>query len=357
MGPVRQTALMMTRPGEAAFQERTLPEPGPGDVVVRAQLSSFKHGTEMMAWTGLSPFARRTLDPGLRIFVDRPEGAGFYPLPMGNMFVGEIEWAGAQAGGLAPGTRVFAWGPIADRHVLPAGKAQALGGLSPEQALCIDPASFALGAVLDGAIGSGELVFMTGLGAIGLLAVQYCAARGARVFASSAFTERRALAEKFGAERTYDSAAVSDPARLLKEETGGADAAIECSGRLTGLQRCIRALKPCGRAVCAGFYGPSDGDLNLGEEFFHNRITLLASLPAFGVGNPVRTQPPLYAKDLQHQAACDFLDGTIAADSLIHPVLPFHDAVATVHRIGSAPQTVLKAALRHGAGLSSTDPA
>lgn len=347
MEAIKQTILMMTGPGEAVFQKRTLPAPGAVEVVIRPLMSSFKHGTEMMAYKGRSPFAHRVLDPDLRIFEDRKEESPFYPLPMGNMIVGEVEWAGADVQDITTGTKVFAWGPIADRHVLPANKIEPLGKLDPEQALCIDPASFALGAVLDGAIESGETVFITGLGAIGLFAVQYCAARRARVIASSAFAQRRALAEQFGAERVYNSTAVDDLAKLIKIETGGAEAAIECSGNLASLQRSIRALKPCGRMVCVGFYGPADGQLNLGEEFFHNRISLLASLPAFGVGNPTRSDPPLYAKDLQSQAARDFLAGTITSGGFITPVLPFDEAERAVRLIADAPDTVLKAAIRH----------
>ena len=74
---------------------------------------------------------------------------------------------------------------------MPATSMQKLGTLTPEQALCIDPASFALGGVLDGEISKGETVLVTGLGAIGLFAVQYCVALGARVVAASGFEERR----------------------------------------------------------------------------------------------------------------------------------------------------------------------
>lgn len=347
MEPGKQTILMMIGPGEVAFQARALPSPGANDVTVRPLLSSFKHGTEMMAYKSLSPFARRKLDPDLRIFVDSEEDSAFYPLPMGNMFAGEVVAVGAEVDGFAPGDRVFGWGPIADRHVLPASKVEPLGTLTPEQALCIDPGNFALGAVLDGAIESDETVYITGLGAIGLLAVQYCKARGARVLASSAFASRRELAAQFGAEQVYDSAATDDLAWLIKQDTDGAHAAIECSGNLASLHRCIRALKPCGRVVCVGFYGAADGQLNLGEEFFHNRISLLASLPALGVGNPVRTDPPLYAKDLQRHCAQDFADGTISADGIITPVLPFTDAEKAVHLIANEPEAVIKAALRH----------
>jgi threonine dehydrogenase-like Zn-dependent dehydrogenase len=256
-----------------------------------------------------------------------------------------VDWAGENAGGLRPGEQVFAWAPIADVHVLPAASVKRLGMLTPEQALCIDPASFALGGVLDGAIAKAETVLVTGLGAIGLFAIQYCAARGARVVAASSFEERRRLAQSFGASEVYDTRAQSDVARTIKQRTGGVDAAIECSGSLETLTMAMRAARQCGRIVCVGFYGA--GTLNLGEEFFHNRLTLMASLPALAWNNPVRGAPPLHANDLQEMVARDFARGTITPGGILSPTLSFCDAERAVTLIADEPQRVVKVLLRH----------
>lgn len=344
---MKQKILTIVRPGEAIFEERELPEPGAGEVILRPRLSSFKHGTEMMAYSGRSPFAEKRFDPQLRLFEDSAGSSDFYPRPMGSMVTGEIEWAGRDVTGLSPGQSVYAWAPIASGHIMDAAKVEPLGDLRPEQALCIDPASFALGAVMDGAIEAGETVFITGLGAIGLFAVQYCVARGAAVIAASHFEKRRELAAQYGAREVFDPAAHSDLARTIKEQLGGVDAAIECSGNLATLHRAIRSTRQCGRMVCAGFYGPGNESLNLGEEFFHNRITLLASLPALSWNNPVRGQPPLYAKDLQRQVVQDFRNKTLTADGIIDPIMPFGEAESAVQLIAEAPQHVVKATLTH----------
>lgn len=349
MDTYRQSVLMIEAPGRVAFRDLALPAPGPRDLVVRPHLSAFKHGTEMMAYSGGSPFASRAFNHELRLFEDRPGTTSFYPRPMGSMMVGEVVSAGSEVQGFEPGQRVYGWAPIADIHVLPADKVFALGELTPEQALCIDPASFALGAVLDGEIQPSERVLVTGLGAIGLFAVQYARASGAEVFATSHFAARRAFAAKFGAA-VFDPTLEPDPAHALKQEVGGVDVAIECSGNLGTLQTAIRAVRQCGRVVCVGFYGPADQRLNLGEEFFHNRITLLASLPAHSWSNPVRGAVPLLAADLQRQAAEDLLAGKIDARAIIDPVMPFRDAVQAVQHIADDPGHVLKLALAHDAG-------
>lgn len=345
MPPSTQRVLMLQAAREARLTEMALPPAGPRDVVVRVRHSTFKHGTEMMAYLGRTPFASRVFNPSLRLFETVAAAPPFYPRPMGSMVVGTVEWAGTEVEGLRPGDQVFGWAPVADVHVMPAAGLRPLGALTPEQALCIDPASFALGAVLDGAIGPADSVLVTGLGAIGLFAIQYCAALGAKVVAASSFDQRRRLAKACGAGEVYDPGQGEDLARTIKEQIGGVDAAIECSGNLDTLTMAMRATRQCGRVVCVGFYGP--GSLNLGEEFFHNRLTLLASLPAFSWNNPVRGTPPLYAKDLQEMAAHDFAAGKIKPDGILSPTLAFRDAEHAVKLIAEEPQRVVKVLLRH----------
>jgi threonine dehydrogenase-like Zn-dependent dehydrogenase len=325
--------------------DQPLARPGPRNVVVRSLYSSFKHGTEMMAYLGRTPFASRVFNSTLRLFEAAPTQIPFYPRPMGSMMVGVVDWAGEDAGGLRPGEHVLAYAPIADVHVLLAANVKKLGNLTPEQALCIDPASFALGGVLDGAIAQAETVLVTGLGAIGLFAIQYCAARGARVVGASGFEERRRLAQSFGASEVYDTRQEVDVARTIKQRIGGVDAAIECSGSLETLTMAMRATRQCGRVVCVGFYGA--GTINLGEEFFHNRLTLMASLPALSWNNPVRGTPPLYAKDLQEMVVHDFAAGTITPGGILSPTLSFRDAERAVTLIADEPQRVVKVLLRH----------
>lgn len=345
MQPTKQRVLTIGAPRQAGFAEIPLPSPGPQDVIVRSLYSTLKHGTEMMAYLGRNPLAARTFNQNLRLFEAAPEPQQFYPRPMGNMVVGAIEWAGGKVRRLQQGQLVFAWAPVADVHVLPAAKVQPLGDLTPEQALCIDPASFALGGVIDGAIGQSESVLVTGLGAIGLFAIQYCAALGAKVLAASRFEQRRRLATTYGASDVDDPGTHADLARTIKERMGGVDAAIECSGSVDTLTMAIRATRQCGRVVCVGFYG--NGAINLGEEFYHNRITLLASLPAYSWNNPVRGTRPLYAKDLQEIAANDFRQGRITPLGILDPTMAFDEADRAVKLIADEPQRVVKVLLRH----------
>ena len=67
-----------------------------------------------------------------------------------------------------------------------------LGQLTPEAAVCIDPAHVAVVAVRDGNVRLGDRVAVFGLGAIGLLTVQAARASGAeRVMAVDPLDTRR----------------------------------------------------------------------------------------------------------------------------------------------------------------------
>src|SRR5262245_34722559 len=141
MRPTKQRLLTLKGPRQAQFSEGPLREAGPDDVVIRSLYSSLKHGTEMLGFSGKSPFLTQSFDRNLRLFAPRDAATPFYPQPMGNMVVGEVEFTGAKVEHVAPGQRVFAWAPLADAHVLPARSVERLGDLTHEQALSIDPAS------------------------------------------------------------------------------------------------------------------------------------------------------------------------------------------------------------------------
>ena len=264
------------------------------------------------------------------------------------MTVGVVEKLGKEVRSVAVGDTVFGWLPVSDWHALSTDRVQPLGELTPEQALCIDPASFALGGVLDGNVRYREKVLITGLGAIGLLSVQYCKLHGATVYASSSFALRRQQALEYGADVVLDSRQVEDLGLEIKRLTGGGvDVALECSGSYAKLHHAVRATRQCGRVVCVGFYSGGATDLRLGEEFFHNRITLLASLPAFSWNNPVRGSPPLYAQDLQRLVIEDLKGKRLKVDGLLRPTYSFSEAEKAVETISTRPEDVIKVAIKY----------
>ncbi|MEM9216916.1 MAG: zinc-binding alcohol dehydrogenase [Cyanobacteria bacterium P01_F01_bin.150] len=346
----KRKALILTAPKQMCFKEETIEALKPNQVLVRSVISTFKHGTEMEAYHGSSPFLKRSLDHDLRIFMDNTEDVSsiLYPSTLGNMTVGVVEDIGSDVTTFAVGDEVFGWLPVADWHVSTEDKLYHLDGLTPEQAMCIDPANFAIGGVLDGDIRFREKVLVTGLGAIGLLTIQYCKLHGATVYASCSFPKRCDLAKKYGADVVLNRKDMDDLGLEIKRLTnGGVDAVIECSGRYQQLNFALRAARQCGRISCVGFYSGGAPDIKLGEEFFHNRLTLLASLPDAYWNNPVRGTPPLYAHDLQQRIIEDFKAGRLTVDGLIGPIYPFNEAIQAVETIANKPAEVVKVAIQY----------
>ena len=65
----------------------------------------------------------------------------------------------------------------------------------------------------------------------------------------------------------------------------GVDVAIDASGSDRGLQGALGAAGLSATVVAAGFYQGGAGHLHLGEEFHHNRLSLIASIGGWGTPN------------------------------------------------------------------------
>ena len=117
--PAHARALTFVAPRQIAIEPVHLPEPGPGDVVVRVLASGISAGTEMLAYRG-------ELEPGLALDETLGTLAGTFDFPFryGYSCVGRVE---ESDGGPAPGTLVFAYHAHQDRIVVSADDLVELG--------------------------------------------------------------------------------------------------------------------------------------------------------------------------------------------------------------------------------------
>jgi 2-desacetyl-2-hydroxyethyl bacteriochlorophyllide A dehydrogenase len=262
----------------------TYPEPeiGPTQVLVRTLYSGISAGTELTAYRGSNPYLSKRWDEDLRLFV--PGEASFdYPIEgWGYEEVGEIIEVGAEAEGVSTGDLVFGtWGhrsvavlsaAYARNRVMPTGADPLIGVFAHIGAI-------ALNAVLDADIHVGETVAVFGQGVPGQIVSQLARLNGAEVVAIDAIPARLGLATKLGAAYAFDATQAPSPAERIKEITGGrgADVAIEISGSYAALHEAIRATAYNSRVVVSGFFQGPATVLALGEEFHHNRISLVCS--------------------------------------------------------------------------------
>ena len=240
----------------------------------------YTSGTELADFRGTTPFINGKFDNDWKVFVERaadePRGIEFGDLPIGNMFVGTIIEAGADVTEYAVGDRVCSYGPIKETEIVNAVDNYKLRKMSREasakNAVCYDPAQFALGGIRDANVRSGDNVVVIGLGAIGQLAVQMAKKSGASiVIAVDPIEKRREIAGKYGADYCFDPTAC-DVGYEVKRITGkmGADAILETSGSVQALQSALKGLAYGGTIAYLAFAKPFPAGLWLGQEAHYN---------------------------------------------------------------------------------------
>jgi 2-desacetyl-2-hydroxyethyl bacteriochlorophyllide A dehydrogenase len=270
----------LTAPRVVLVREYQTPEPGPEEVRVRTLYSGISAGTELAIYRGTNPYLEKQWDAEAALFL--PGQSTFhYPVDVwGYSEVGEIDALGEGTTGHEAGEVV--WGGWCHRShaVVPAEKL--LGhvlppGLDPMVGTFDRVGAVALNAVLASGACIGETVVVFGLGVIGLLTTQLLIAQGVDVIAIDTVLHRLELARKFGA--TPLSAENGDLALAVRDLTQGrgADRVIELTGAYPALHQAIRVAGVGGAVIAAGFYQGPATELALGEEFHHNRVTLVSS--------------------------------------------------------------------------------
>lgn len=294
--------FLVTAPGVIEFQEYAEPQLQADEVRVKSLVSGIKTGTEMSLYQGETPFLNQQFDPDFRLF--RSTGQrGLYPCNLGSWLTGMIMEVGSKVKKLKPGDLVHGGLPHRPTNVCQEDALYLLKeDMSPETALFLDPAIFALQAVHDAQIKVGDHVAVFGMGALGLLTVQIARLNGAeRVFAVDIFAHRLDLARRLGADECFD-ASQCDAGLEIKQRTNGkgVDVGIEISGSYAALQSAIRAVHPGGLLVTASYYRGNGNQLNLGAEWHHNRLTLISSMPVWEM--PHRCYPMWDLKRIERTA-------------------------------------------------------
>lgn len=337
--------LAVTAPRTVTIVEGDERSPGPGEARASALVSGISQGTELQLWRGTSALHGKRFDLELRLLEDDRVGAE-YPLRIGYEWVGRIVETAADVTDVQPGDLVHLPRPHGESHTFAVDEAAGLPfplphGLPPERATLLQTTTIAVQAVHDASLKLGDRVAVFGLGTFGLLAVQLARLSGAGwIGAADPIDRRRTLAEQFGADLTFDPTETDVGLELREFDGVGADVAIEFSGTYAALQQAMRSVRVGGTVIAAGFY--SGGELQLGAEFHHNRLTLISSQG--GWGNAPRE--PRWSRSRARNLAAELLaDGRLRADELVTHRFPFTDAAKAYELIDSQPADVLRVAL------------
>lgn len=206
--------------------------------------------------------------------------------------------------------------------------------------------AIALNAILDADIHVGETVVVFGSGVPGQIVAQLARLNGARVFAVDLVSSRRELAHRLGASMVFD-AATDDVAERVRAATDnrGADVVIEMSGSYHALHEAVRTAAYSSRVVVGGFYQGRATPVRLGEEFHHNRISI--------IGSQISGVPPA----LQHR--WDKLRmsktvfeleraGRLRLTDLITHMVPAEEAPAAFEMLDTTAEAALQVVLDYG---------
>ncbi|RZI96260.1 MAG: zinc-dependent alcohol dehydrogenase [Microbacterium sp.] len=268
-----KTAVVSAFGAPASIEERDIPAPGPGQVLVRLEACGLCH-TDIHAMHGDWP-----VKPGL-------------PLVPGHEGVGIVEALGAGVTGRQVGQRVampwlgYACGDCRycvdgrenlcenqynNGYGVPGAYAEymladarfavpvpdAVTPLDAAPLTCAGVTTYA--AIKNAHVVPGETVTIFGVGGLGHLAVQYARLVGATVIGVDVTEEKLALARELGADHTVN-AGETDPVAAIKE-WGGTDVAVVLAVAPTVFRQAFESLNRGGRLVLVSL--PAEGVLEI----------------------------------------------------------------------------------------------
>jgi threonine dehydrogenase-like Zn-dependent dehydrogenase len=252
-------AFWLRAPGRGEIRPVGLPEPGPGDVVVRTVRSGVSRGTETLVFRGGVPPDQRT-----RMRAPFQEGEFPGPVKYGYLNVGAVEQGPPEL----RGRTVFCLYPHQTAYVVPARAVSVVpDGVPPARAVLAGTVESAVNALWDAAPLLGDRVAVVGAGMVGC-----CAARLLRLFPGAQVT----LVD-VNPSRAEVAAALDVEFALPEEAEGGRDLVVHTSATSAGLQRSLELLAPEGSVVDLSWYGDTEVRLSLGGAFHSGRLGIRSS--------------------------------------------------------------------------------
>jgi threonine dehydrogenase-like Zn-dependent dehydrogenase len=295
-------------------------------VRVGSEFGAPKHGTEMHLYRGHGQ--------------DRPWGR--FPMGLGNMFVGRVTELGRGAAGVTAGQRVAGYGGLRPSHTVRPEHLRVMPErMTPQDAVCYDPAQFALAGVRDGQLRAGDTVAVFGLGAIGQMTVQICRLAGASwIAAVDPLPIRREAALRTGANVALDPGREDVP-KALKDGSGGrgVDVVIETSASEEALDTALAGLAYGGTVAYVGWPIRFSEGPDLGEVAHFNVPNLVF---ARACSEPNRDHPRWDFRRLCDTCWQWLAEGRLDCATVVTPVVPFAEALQMYRDIDEHPEKSIK---------------
>ncbi|MEV0679139.1 zinc-binding alcohol dehydrogenase [Actinosynnema sp. NPDC050436] len=304
-------ALWFTSAGTCAIRSAPLPDPGPGEVLVRTLHTAVSRGTESLVLRGEVPANQRSA-------MRAPFQEGDFPFPVkyGYLNVGVVEHGPPALVGRA----VFCLYPHQTRYVVPEHAVTPVpDAVPPARAVLAGTVETAVNALWDARPRVGDRIAVVGGGMVGCsVAALLARFPGARVQLVDVDPARRAVADALGV-------AFATPG----EAEGGLDLVVHASASEAGLETSLGLLAPEGTVLELSWYGDRRVGVPLGEHFHARRLTVRASQVGV-VGRPDRSNAQRLA------LALDLLADPVF-DALVTGASPFDDLPGVLTGPGGLP--------------------
>lgn len=317
--PEELVAIDIRKPALRDYEDGPVPA---GSVRVKVEFGSPKRGSELTSYRG-----------------DRKPK---FPMGLGNMCVGRITDVGEGVEGCSVGDRITGYGKLRETQTWPAQRLHRMDErMTWKEAVCLDPAQFALAGVRDGRLRLGDRAAVFGLGAIGQMAAQMARMAGA-VFVAvvDPIAVRREVAIKTGADLALDPT-TQDVGAELKKATGGkgVDVVIETSASYQALHQAIGGLAWGGNVAYVGWSKECKGGLDFGEDA-HFMIPNI--IFARACSDPNRDHPRWDFGRIQDVCWQWLSEGRLQCEEVVFPVVPFRESPAAYEDMDYHPENSIK---------------
>jgi len=261
-------AIMVTEPHKIEIIEKEMPEIKADDEILVKVKAAGICGSDVHIYHGTNPMAT-------------------YPRVIGHEFVGEVVEVGPKVANVKPGDKVSiepilycgeCYACRVGRHnvceklevmgvhvdggfqeyvVVPEKNAHKFNDdIDWEEAVMIEPFTIAAQSTSRGDVRSGDYVFISGAGPIGLCILQYAKHKGAICMISDIDEDRLQLAKSFGADYAIDAGKVDPVEEVLRITNGmGANVSLDAVCIPKTFEQAIEATSVAGRVVVLGFTG------------------------------------------------------------------------------------------------------
>lgn len=254
-----ERAFWVRAPGMGEVRTTTLPEPGPGDVLVQTLCSGVSRGTETLVFRGEVP-------PSQYAMMRAPFQEGDFPGPVkyGYLNVGRVLSGPPDL----LGRTVFCLYPHQTRYVVPAGAVTVVpDDVPPRRAVLAGTVETAVNALWDAAPLLGDRVSVVGAGMVGCCVAALLAR----------FPALRVQLVDIDPTRAAVAAALGVPFAAPERAVGEQDLVVHTSASAPGLQLALGLLAAEGTVVELSWYGDREVAVALGGSFHSGRLRIQSS--------------------------------------------------------------------------------